>query len=336
MTPEAVRDVEALEAVVGATPPPMRLKVIDHLDAGALRWLSEAPVGVFGLGGGGGMAVALAGGAAGFATGEAGVLTVPLAAIDDASAAAPRAAFGGLFLIPGVGETLRVNGRIEGRDAGQLRIAVAECYGHCAKALIRSELWAAAPAAAPDDPAAFVAESRFLGLASMSAAGLADLSPKGDPAGAMAQLDDDALWFADRPGNRRVDSFRNIVEQPKVALALIIPGAAATLAVRGRAELTTDPAARERFVVQGKTPALAVRVAIETLERRDSPALARANLWPTRTVSDIDPAAVFVEHMKLNKTRGAAAALARASLSVPGALDVLKAGLAKNYRDGLY
>lgn len=87
---------------------------------------------------------------------------------------------------------------------------------------------------APADLAAFVAASRFMALATVGAEGRADVSPKGDPAGCMAQLDGDRLWFADRPGNRRVDSFRNIVDQPQAALALLVPGATAVVIVRGR------------------------------------------------------------------------------------------------------
>lgn len=336
MSGAAITNVAELEAVIGKTPPPMHLKVIDHLDAGALRWIAGSPLMFAGFGDGPGIGVTLAGGVPGFASGDARELSVPIGSLDNPTLAQPGAAFGSLFLLPGVGETLRVNGRVAGIDADHVRVAVEECYGHCAKALIRSELWAAHPAQAPVDPAAFVAASRFLALATNGAGGRADLSPKGDPAGCMAQLDGDALWFADRPGNRRVDSFRNIVEQPHIALALLIPGANRIAVVRGRAHLTTDAAARERFTVKDKTPLVAIGVEIEALELRDSPALMRADLWPVHAASDIDPAKLFVEHIKLNKTGGVAATLARVSLSVPGMTGLLKKGLDKDYKDNLY
>ncbi|MCZ4107007.1 pyridoxamine 5'-phosphate oxidase family protein [Brevundimonas diminuta] len=336
MSGSAITTVAELEGVIGKTPPPMHLKVIDHLDAGALRWISASPLMFAGFGDGSGVGVTLAGSAPGFASGDARELRVPLALLDDPALVQASTAFGSLFLLPGIGETLRVNGQVAAVDAGQVRIAVDECYGHCAKALIRSELWAAQPAQALDDPTAFVASSRFLALATIGADGRADLSPKGDPAGCMAQLDGDVLWFADRPGNRRVDSFRNIVEQPDIAMALLIPGANRIAIVRGQARLTTDAAARERFTVKDKTPLLAIAVAIETLDLRDSPALARADLWPVHATSDIDPAKLFVEHIKLNKIGGVAATLARASLSVPGMTGLLKKGLDKDYKDNLY
>jgi predicted pyridoxine 5'-phosphate oxidase superfamily flavin-nucleotide-binding protein len=332
----AIDTIAALEAVIGKTPPPMHLKVIDHLDAGALRWVAQSPLAFIGFGADAGIGLTLAGGVPGFATADAHTLRLPVAALDHPDLARPGSPFGSLFLLPGIGETLRVNGRVAGIEADHIRFAVEECYGHCAKALIRSELWAAQPIPAPDDPATFVAACRFVALATISAEGRADFSPKGDPAGCMARLDGDVLWFADRPGNRRVDSFRNIVEQPDVALALLIPGASRIALVRGRAQLTTDQSAREYFTVRDKTPLLAIRVEIETIALHDSPALARADLWPLHAVSDIDPAKLFVEHIKLNKVGGVGAALARASLSVPGMTGLLKKGLEKDYKDNLY
>lgn len=336
MTGGFIDGIEALEGVIGKTPPPMHLKVIDHLDAGALRWIAQSPLMFAGFGAGSDIGVTLAGGGPGLASGDAHALHVPVAQLDDPDRARPGAAFGALFLLPGIGETLRVNGRVASVDGDRIRVAVEECYGHCAKALIRSDFWAAEPAEAPDDPAAFVAANRFMGLATVGAEGRADLSPKGDPAGRMARLDGDALWFADRPGNRRVDSFRNIVGQPHVASALLVPGSTKVAVLRGRARLTTDAAARETFTVQGKAPLLAVRVEIDALEVHASAALERAKLWPVRKESDIDPARLFVEHIKRNRAGGLGAALARAGLSVPGMTGLLRKGLDKDYKDNLY
>jgi predicted pyridoxine 5'-phosphate oxidase superfamily flavin-nucleotide-binding protein len=331
-----IGSVEALEDVVGKTPPAMHLKVIDHLDGGALRWIAQSPLMFAGFGGGEGLAMTLGGGAPGFAGGDRNELHVPLAALDDPALVRPGAAFGSLFLLPGIGESLRVNGTVSAVDGKHARIAVEECYGHCAKALIRSQFWTAQPAEAPGEAYDFAKASRFLALATLGASGHADLSPKGDPAGGMALIDGDVLWFADRPGNRRVDSFRNMVEQPTIALSLLVPGATRVALVRARARLTTDLAARERFAVNGKVPLLAIRAEIASLDLLDSPALARADLWPVRTQSDINPAKLFVEHLKLNKTAGLGAALARASVAIPGMTGLMQKGLEKDYKDNLY
>lgn len=337
MSGATITTVEAVEGVIGKTPPPMHLKVIDHLDAGALRWISRSPLMFAGFGDGSSIGVTLAGGTPGFASGDARELRLPVALLDDPALARPGAAFGSLFLLPGVGETLRVNGRVASVDADEIRIVVDECYGHCGKALIRSEFWSAQPiASAPDDITAFVVDSRFLALATTSAEGHADLSPKGDPAGCMAQLDGDTLWFADRPGNRRVDSFRNIIGRPQVALALLIPGSTHVAVMHGKARLTTDEAARARFTVKDKTPLLTTGVDVGAIDLRVSPALERANLWPVRAETDINPVTLFVEHIKLNKAAGVGAALARASLSVPGVTGLLKKGLDKDYEENLY
>ncbi|WP_149536355.1 pyridoxamine 5'-phosphate oxidase family protein [Siccirubricoccus phaeus] len=338
MNGQQISSIDALESVVGRTPGAMHLKVIDHLDAGALRWIAAAPLVCAGFGDASRLGVTFGGGRPGFAGGDARSLRMPTASLDDPDLARPGAAFGSLFLIPGIGETLRVNGRVEQAGAEEIQVSVEECYGHCAKAVIRSELWAAQPVdAVPGDPAGFIAASRFAALATLGAEGHADLSPKGDPAGCMAQLDGDTLWFADRPGNRRCDSLRNILGRPDVALALLIPGAAQLAVLRGQAALTTEPAARARFEVRGKVPSLAIRVAVSGIEYQVSPALARAGLWPVAPAAQaIDPAALFVEHIKLNRGNGLGARLASAALAVPGAATLLKKGLDKDYKENLY
>lgn len=335
-----VRDISTIAAlvdVIGKTPGAMHLKVIDHLDMGALSWLSASPLMFAAFGNDTGISLTLGGGRPAFTSGDARELRIPVSWLDDPQLAQPGDAFGSLFLVPGIGETLRINGTVTSVNGDAIRIGVAECYGHCAKALIRSELWAAQPSADTlDDPAAFVAASRFMALATMSAQGAADLSPKGDPAGCMAQLDDGALWFADRPGNRRVDSFRNIIEQPRIAMALLIPGSNQIAIIRGHARITSDVQARAQFAVNGKTPSLAIGVETEEIELRASPALKRATPWPVHGKADIDPARLFIEHIKLNRVGGMGAALARTSLSVPGMTGLIRKGLEKDYKDNLY
>ncbi|MEE4453073.1 pyridoxamine 5'-phosphate oxidase family protein [Novosphingobium resinovorum] len=332
----AIDSMAALEDVVGKTPPAMHLKVIDHLDAGALHWISRSPLAFVGAGRADGLAVTLAGGSAGFAAGDTGELRLPLAMLDDPDLFAPGMPVGTLLLLPGVGETLRVNGRVSGIDGGVVRIAVEECYGHCAKAMIRSGFWTTGACEAPDKPAPFAAAARFMALATMGALGWADLSPKGDPAGGMARLDGDVLWFADRPGNRRVDSFRNIVEQPRVACALLVPGSASVARVRGHARLTTEQGMREGFAVNGKIPQLAIGVTIDALDIRESAALACAALWPVTAPEEIDTTRLFVNHIKLNRSGGIGGAIARASIALPGMTGLMKKGLDKDYKDNLY
>lgn len=331
----AIDTVAALEGVLGKTPPPMHLKVIDHLDEGARRWIAASPLLFAGFGDAATLAITLGGGASGFAGTEARMLRLPLAALDEPALARPGAGFGALFLAPGLGETLRVNGRVAGIEGGEARIAVEECYVHCAKALIRSAFWAAPRLdAAPEEAAAFAAASRFMALATSDPGGHADLSPKGDPATRLARLEGDALWFPDRPGNRRADSFRNIIAQPRIAAALLLPGTDHVLILGGRARLTTEETAREGFAVEGKVPPLVTRVELASLALRRSAALGRAALWPVAApVEGIDPVAMFTAHVRLNRDKGLSARLAGAVVSIPG---LMRKGLEKDYKSNLY
>lgn len=335
MTSSAIDSVAVLEGVIGKAPPPVQLKVIDHLDDGALRWIAASPVLFAGFADADGVAVTIAGGEPGFASADRRALRVPLAALDDAALARPGLGVGTLFLAPGLGETLRVNGRVAEVRDGHASVAVEECYLHCAKALIRSDFWSATQVGeTPSRPEALVAASRFMALATADADGRADLSPKGDPAGVLARLRSETLWFADRPGNRRADSFRNIIAQPRLAAALLIPGSTRVAIVRGTARLTSDEAMRATFAVQDKTPRLAAVVEQAVVEVRESPALARAKLWPAgRATEGLDAAQMFADHVKLNRNRGLHAQVAGALVSVPG---LVRRGLATDYKSNLY
>src|ERR1700730_2776295 len=96
---------------------------------------------------------------------------------------------------------------------------------------------------------AFIAASRFLILATGSSEGL-DCSPKGDKPG-FVQVDDDGrtLLIPDRPGNNRIDGLRNLVEDPRIGLIFLAPGANETFRVSGRARISFDPKLRRRFAV---------------------------------------------------------------------------------------
>lgn len=332
-----IRTIAELEAAVGAKPAAVDLKVIDHLDAHARRWLAASPLAFAGFADAQRIDVTIAGGDRGFATVlDEGRLRLPRAALDDPEQAAPGRGAGLLFLVPGLGETLRVNGVVAAvDDGGAAVIAVQECYAHCAKALLRSDFWRPTGTAVPADAEAFVRESRFMALATADAQLHADLSPKGDPAGLLAQPFDGGLRFADRPGNRRTDSLRNLLARPGVAALLVVPGHVRVAVVQGGASLGAGLQQRQAFAVQDKLPRLVTSLASPVIALRESAALARARPWalPATPPVDIDPAAVFAAHVRLNKTRGLRAALARGVVSIPG---LMRKGLDEDYRRNLY
>ena len=124
----------------------------------------------------------------------------------------------------------------------------------------------------------FIEASPFMVLATAGPEGL-DCSPRGDPRGFVRIVDRHTLMIPDRRGNNRVDSLRNIVRDPRVALLFLIPGVGETMRVNGRAVLSTDPALRESFVMQGKAPACVIVVTAERVYPQCPKALVRSKLW---------------------------------------------------------
>src|SRR5215470_16402426 len=103
---------------------------------------------------------------------------------------------------------------------------------------------------------AFIAKCPFLLISSCDGEGRMDISPKGDPPGFVRVLDDQTLAIPDRPGNRRADTFKNLLQNPHVGLLFMIPGRPETLRVSGRAFIVRDRALREKMAVDGKLPQL--------------------------------------------------------------------------------
>ena len=131
---------------------------------------------------------------------------------------------------------------------------------------------------------AWLAASPFCVLATASAHGACDASPKGDPAGDLVRvIDDRTIALAERPGNRRVDGYRNILENPHVGLNFLIPGRGDTLRVNGRARLVSDAPFFDDMVVRGHRPVLAVVVDIEEVFFHCAKAFLRSGLWQPET-----------------------------------------------------
>lgn len=125
----------------------------------------------------------------------------------------------------------------------------------------------------------FIARSPFLCIATANAAGRADVSPRGDQPGFVQVLDDHHLAIPDRPGNNRLDTMANILENPNVGLIFMIPGFEDTLRVNGRAEITTDPEILARAMVDGKQPKVAIRVRVDEAFLHCAKAFKRSRLW---------------------------------------------------------
>ena len=125
----------------------------------------------------------------------------------------------------------------------------------------------------------FIARSPFLCIGTSSKSGRADVSPRGDPPGFVQVLDDRTLIIPDRPGNNRLDTMSNILENPAVGLLFFVPGFDDTLRVNGKATIVRDEALLARAEVNGKRPVVAIRVDVEEAFLHCAKALKRSRLW---------------------------------------------------------
>jgi PPOX class probable FMN-dependent enzyme len=126
---------------------------------------------------------------------------------------------------------------------------------------------------------AFIARSPFLLLATASGSGTCDVSPKGDAPGFVRVLDDRRLVIPDRPGNKRLDGMRNLLQNPHVGTIFLIPGREETLRVNGRASIIRDAEILELLTAHDKRPLVAIGVEVEECFFHCPKAFRRAGLW---------------------------------------------------------
>ena len=131
---------------------------------------------------------------------------------------------------------------------------------------------------------AFIDASPFVSLATSGPEGL-DCTPRGDKPGFVRVADERTLLLPDRRGNNRIDSLRNVVRDPRVALLFLIPGIGNTLRVNGAAEISTDPDLLASFAVDEKAPRSVLVMAVRAVYFQCARALVRSHLWdPDRRV----------------------------------------------------
>ena len=124
---------------------------------------------------------------------------------------------------------------------------------------------------------ALIRAAPFAALATAGAS--VDVTPRGDGPGFVHIEDERTLMLPDRRGNNRIDSLRNIIADPRVALLFLIPGIGETLRVNGRGEISIDPALLARFAMDGKLPRSVLVIHVQTVFFQCSRALIRADLW---------------------------------------------------------
>ena len=124
----------------------------------------------------------------------------------------------------------------------------------------------------------FIEASPFVVLATSGPEGL-DCTPRGDPPGFVRVVDQRTVMLPDRRGNNRIDSLRNIVRDPRIALLFLIPGVGRTLRINGRAAISVDPALCESFLMEGKAPRSVIVVTADSVYTQCPKALVRSRLW---------------------------------------------------------
>ena len=149
----------------------------------------------------------------------------------------------------------------------------------------------------------FLAHSPFVVLATASADGLVDASPKGGPPGFVAVLDDHHLAVPDMSGNNRLDSMRNIVDSGHVALLCMVPGTDETMRINGRASISTAPEVLDRCPIGELRPNVAIVVEVRTAFIHCAKALRRSALWEPSAWPDTSdmatPACMLKDHIGL-------------------------------------
>ena len=138
----------------------------------------------------------------------------------------------------------------------------------------------------------FIEASPFMAVATVGMEGL-DCSPRGEQGSVVRVVDANTIQFADRRGNNRLDTLRNIVEDDRIALLFLVPGIGETMRVNGRATISIAPELIEAFTVDGKSPKTVVEVKVERVYFQCSKALVRSGIWDSdiaRSFGDVPSA----------------------------------------------
>jgi PPOX class probable FMN-dependent enzyme len=159
----------------------------------------------------------------------------------------------------------------------------------------------------------FIVQAPFVFVASSGEEGMLDISPKGDPAGFVEVLDEHTLAIPDRLGNRRLDTFCNVLRNSNVALIFIIPGITYTLRVSGNAIIVRDAELRARMAVNRKEPDHILVVGVTKVYSHCPKCMIRSGMWEPRRWPDTTTLPSFAEtliaHAKLNESLETVAAM---------------------------
>ena len=154
-----------------------------------------------------------------------------------------------------------------------------------------------------DHSKAFIEKSPFLLLSSIGSNGQATVSPKGDPNGFVKVLDDHTLLIPERPGNKRAETFQNILQNPSVGIIFLVPGKGETLRISGTARIIRDEELRDQFEMNGRAPLFLIAIDVGEVYFHCAKAITRSKLWKTEHWPDVSGLAslgqIMVDNGKL-------------------------------------
>ncbi|WP_373352736.1 pyridoxamine 5'-phosphate oxidase family protein [Pseudoroseicyclus sp. CXY001] len=170
---------------------------------------------------------------------------------------------------------------------------------------------------------AFLARCPFVAIGSEGQGGRADVTPKGDRPGFIAVLDEKTIAIPDRPGNNRLDTWENVIDNPAIGLLCLIPGMQETLRINGEARLTFDAGLCAELGVDGRPAKAVLVVKIREVFMHCAKAFIRSELWKPESWPD------RAEMPTLGQ-------ILRDQLALVESADVLDVTLAEAYRKSLW
>ena len=175
------------------------------------------------------------------------------------------------------------------------------------------------------DPLArrFIAASSLVFVGTTRPEGGVDLTPRGDPSGFVHVLDEQTLAMPDRPGNRLMDTFENVIQTGQIGLIFVIPGHRDTLRVAGQARLVRDAALGDRLAVHGKPSQFTLLVRVRRVLCHCPKAFIRGQVWSPDDWPDTSDVPSLAE-------------MARAHAQIDTPLEEIEVGIANSVRDNLY
>jgi ferredoxin-NADP reductase/predicted pyridoxine 5'-phosphate oxidase superfamily flavin-nucleotide-binding protein len=313
-----------LETLVGKASEMILMKQLTELEDGCLKLLAHSPIAGFGyideLGNG---HSSMVGGFAGFTH----VISSTKIKFDFDIKLNPPVKNGGVsmvFLLPGIGETLRLNGKANSVVENSITISIEEIYIHCARSILRSKLWQEPKILANfihedigkifyeplknKSIISFLKMSPFAVVSTWHQNGSSDTSPRGDEAGLLRIINENKLVMPDRKGNQRTDTFRNLLSNNQIALTVVLPGSNFMLQIQGTASISTDADLLTTMALSGKPPLAALIIDVKSAVIMENEAILQADIWNSKLHVDKtqipDMMALASHHMSLSKSTG--------------------------------